>query len=452
MTPLAAVVQHPTAVDRERPMTARCFEVATQTKHAHHLLLAIASHWSKDDPLCRAGTKRLRTACGLPSSTFYRALSELVEIGAVEVVRRVDSFGFDIPSFYRMTPENAPTLRVELADRDDRQLSLPPVEVEPVTRQGVPPRDRVSHPGTGCPTLGQGVPPWDTIGERSENALRTERARLATLASRASRAEPSDSGSESARPAERLATDGQRALLDILSERLDAPLTVWARRADLTAGQADDIIRTAKPSRTAAEAGQHVHRPADWALVRSAGGAPHSGLLRCGCGAFVQGLADDGGVSVDLFPGVAWRLGAPDRVRLTIADDGDPLRFDVLPAGLVDVDPMVADVYDCGWHGDGAGIDDDCFAVVLTWGALPKSTTKQRPAPRPAAETPAPAPLRPAAGPPDYWRQFDEARDADDLTAASAVATLAERSGDQHSATCMRESITALRAAAGGPS
>ena len=439
---------------RERPMVSRCFEVETRTQYAHHLLLAIASHWSKDDPLCRSGMKRLRKACRLPRTTYYRALAELVEIGAIEVERRVDSFGYTLPSFYRMTPENAPTLRVEPADRDDdRQLSLPPVEVEPVAphgvshrdtvTKGVPTRDSQSLPGTVSPYQG-------THRERTEN----QRAQLASLATRASRAEPSLS--ESARPAvRRLATDPQRALLEILADRLEAPLSPWASWPDLSAAEADAIIRAAKPHRKTAEAGRHRHEPVDWALVRTASGAPHSGLLRCGCGAFVQGFADDAGVSIDLLPGVAWRLGPPDRVRLTEAGE-DPLRFDVLPAGLLDVDPMIACVDDAAWcvDSDGNDHDDDDFAVALAWGALPKRKATGGPTP----ETPGGGgevdvePTRRADAPVNYWKQFDKAKNADDITAAAAVATLAERSGDTCSAACMRETVKAMRqmAIAGG--
>ena len=73
--PPAEVVKHPSA--KPRPLFPLCFEVKTRTKHAHHLLLAMAEHASRNDPICRAGVRRLRTACGMSSATYYRALAEL---------------------------------------------------------------------------------------------------------------------------------------------------------------------------------------------------------------------------------------------------------------------------------------------------------------------------------------------------------------------------------------
>ena len=104
----SAVIAHPSAP--RRPLGALCFNVRTLTRNAHHLLLALASFGNLDKPVCEARRRNLQKALHWSESTFYRALSELGEIGAVLVVERWGAGGRRAGSHYTLTPENAPQI------------------------------------------------------------------------------------------------------------------------------------------------------------------------------------------------------------------------------------------------------------------------------------------------------------------------------------------------------
>ena len=162
-----------------------------------------------------------------------------------------------------------------------------------------------------------------------------KKAMLASLAGEPNEraADPAVSAQSPATVPDR-ATDGQRALLAIVSRELGAPLTDWAERDALTTAEAHGILKHAARFRGV----DHDHEPDQAAMC---------GFVRCKCGAVhAAGPDPDHGFCLEVG---SWWLGCPPTV--------DPGADDEPIAG----DPNATDDPD----------DDDCPAVI-EWGPLPE--------------------------------------------------------------------------------
>ena len=143
------VIEHPSAP--RRPLGALCFNVETRTRNAKLLLLAMATFGTVDKQTCEARRRNLQFGCHMAHRTFKYALVELIEIGAVKVVKRRGEGGRQADSHYHLTPEDAP------------QIDWP--RPQPALKMGPTP-------------LGMSVPPGDSRGHERAQTPGHERAHL----------------------------------------------------------------------------------------------------------------------------------------------------------------------------------------------------------------------------------------------------------------------------------